>query len=282
MSWQPSRPKLFFDDEVLQIRQRYARVDPPANPVLFYGSSSMRMWRSLPTDFPDLPLVNHAFGGSTLGWCIHYLPALVYPFNPKALVLYAGDNDLGNGLSPEKVRHELSFLVGCVRNKLGEDLQITFMSIKPSPAREYLRPQIRRANHLCWELCRQQKNMGYIDIHHAMLNQQNKPRRELYAPDLLHLSDAGYRLWARLLRPRATEHLIDEVGEKGAEARRQQAEARALAATVRQPVAALPAPSDLNRPHEPVPHQGTQTDWQTNEADSAYASSICTPEQGAR
>ena len=231
---------MLFADEVAQIRERSALWAPP-DPVLFYGSSSIRLWRSLPQDFPDLPVLNHGFGGSTLGWCIHYFEDLVVPFAPRAVVLYGGDNDLGDGKSPGHVRHELAFFMGCVRERLDPRVYVTYLSIKPSPAREGLRPRIREANRLCAQLARREPRLGYVDVHNAMLDGADKPRPELYADDGLHLSRAGYAVWRECLRPSPREWHRREVDEATAERREHGARARARrAGAVR---GRLPAPA---------------------------------------
>jgi lysophospholipase L1-like esterase len=79
-----------------------ARAPMPRDAVLFYGSSSIRFWQTLAQDFPELAVVNRGFGGSTLAECVEEMERLVFPVQPRAVVLYAGENDLDQGASPER------------------------------------------------------------------------------------------------------------------------------------------------------------------------------------
>ncbi len=86
---------------------RFAEIDrkqtPPENAVLFVGSSSIRMWENLRTSFPNLKVINRGFGGSRLEDVNHYFDQIVAPYKPKTIVLYAGENDVNDGIAPETV-----------------------------------------------------------------------------------------------------------------------------------------------------------------------------------
>ncbi|MSU37228.1 MAG: hypothetical protein EXS36_19465 [Pedosphaera sp.] len=61
-----------FEGEIRQFEQRDATHPPPANPILFVGSSSFRLWTNLTVEFPDLPILNRGFGGAHLSDINHY------------------------------------------------------------------------------------------------------------------------------------------------------------------------------------------------------------------
>lgn len=75
----------------------------PANAVVFVGSSSIRLWSSLATDFPGVVSINRGFGGSELADSVYYLDRIVLPYRPRAVVLFAGTNDIWSGKTPETV-----------------------------------------------------------------------------------------------------------------------------------------------------------------------------------
>lgn len=189
----------WYEDEVRCLERAHAADPPPPHPVLFYGSSSFRLWDSLAQDMAPWEVVNHAFGGSTLAACVHFFPRLVPPVGPRSLILYAGDNDLGDGRTPAAVVASLQALIGLVDAQLGP-LPLAFVSIKPSPARLHLREAIRAVNAAAWGLMAARPRSYLIDIHGPMLGRDAQPRRELFADDGLHLSPAGYALWAELIR----------------------------------------------------------------------------------
>jgi esterase/lipase superfamily enzyme/lysophospholipase L1-like esterase len=198
-----------FEDE-MQAFERADRIwPPPHRPVLFYGSSSIRLWDSLRDDFPGVPVLNRGFGGSSLELCVRYMHRLVFPYNPQAIVLYAGDNDLADGpRSPEQVAGYFDQFIWGARTRLGE-IPVTVLSVKPSPSRMHLIDKIRRTNELFQEVAARHPAVRYVDIFHPMLGPDGLPRRELFADDGLHLSRAGYRVWRRCLRPDGSEFFDD-------------------------------------------------------------------------
>jgi lysophospholipase L1-like esterase len=164
-------------------------------PIVFYGSSSIRLWSTLATDLGDPRILNLGFGGSTMEACAYYFERLVVPRKPSSLVLYAGDNDLGDGRSARDVFESFRKLTGKLDTHLGP-IPFGFISIKPSPARWPLIDAIRSANALIKDQLLSRPNSTYIDIFQPMLNASGRPRPELYLEDGLHLSAAGYLLWA--------------------------------------------------------------------------------------
>ena len=167
--------------------------------VLFYGSSSMRLWPRLAHDFPGVTVENWGFGGSTLAQCAHFFTRIIEARRPRAMVFYAGDNDLALGASPEQVWNALAALLDLRDTRFGA-FPFAFISLKPSPARLALEPQIVEANNWCWREIAARQNAVWVDVFEPMLAPNRAPRAELYAPDGLHLSRAGYALWAQTLR----------------------------------------------------------------------------------
>ena len=188
----------WYEDEVRWLEQtrNLELVDPP--PVAFYGSSSIRLWETLQEDFPGIGVVNLGFGGSTLAACAHFFSRLVPPHRPRSLLVYAGDNDLGDGRSPEDVLASLRDLLRQADALLGR-IPLAFLSIKPSPSRQYLDEHIQRANALARDELTVRPAGRFIDVYPRMLDTDRRPRGELYADDGLHLSRLGYRVWAETI-----------------------------------------------------------------------------------
>lgn len=190
---------IWYEHEVRELEQVLARRPPTAQGIAFYGSSSIRFWHSLADDFPDEAVVNLGFGGSTLAACAHFFDRLVPPCRPRSVVLYAGDNDIGDGRTPADVLAAFQQLHTRLRDLL-PNCRLAVLAIKPSPARWSLQGRIEQANGLLAHTVTQLPLTAYVDTHSAMLGTDGRPRTELYAGDGLHLSAAGYRLWADLVR----------------------------------------------------------------------------------
>jgi lysophospholipase L1-like esterase len=168
---------------------------PASEGVLFVGSSTIRMWKNMAQDFRDVPVViNRGFGGSTMDDCNRFVRTLVNGYKPRHVLVYAGDNDLAEGRSPQQVLESFTSFVATVRSEL-PDTRITYISIKPSPLRASLMPKMREANALISSYVATLPNTGYIDIHTPMLGTDGSPKPELYQADRLHMTDAGYKLW---------------------------------------------------------------------------------------
>lgn len=177
-----------------------ARAPAPGG-VLFVGSSTIRLWIDLRQDFRQLPVViNRGFGGSTMADCNALVSRLVLQYRPRQVIVYAGDNDLAEGRSPQEVLESFRAFVATVRAEL-PGTRISYVSIKPSPLRAALLPQIREANALLAQYLHGVPDSDYIDIFTPMLAADGQPRAELYGPDRLHMNAAGYELWQAAIAP---------------------------------------------------------------------------------
>jgi lysophospholipase L1-like esterase len=183
-----------FAAEIAAFEARDAMARPAKGGILFLGSSSIRMWTDLAHDFPGINVINRGFGGSTIPDSVHYVDRIVTPYAPRAIVFYAGDNDLGAGRTPEEVSADFQALVSRVHAKL-PTTRILFVSIKPSISRWQLIDGIRATNALVRDYVAGDSTLGYVDIFPAMLGVDGKPRPELYRQDGLHMTRAGYDIW---------------------------------------------------------------------------------------
>jgi lysophospholipase L1-like esterase len=173
---------------------------PPHGAVLFVGSSSIRLWDNLEEQFKDARVLKRGFGGSRLTDCVKHLDRLVITYQPRLVMLYAGDNDLAEGGSPEEVLERVKAFADGVHGRL-PDTQITFISIKPSPARRTLLDKARAANELVRAYADTHPMVDYIDVFTPMLAADGAPRAELFRKDALHLNDEGYALWRKIIQP---------------------------------------------------------------------------------
>ncbi|HET9664474.1 MAG TPA: SGNH/GDSL hydrolase family protein [Burkholderiales bacterium] len=176
------------------------RRAPEPGGVLFVGSSSIRLWNNLESEFAHARVIKRGFGGSRLSDCVRLLDRLVIKYRPRTVLLYAGDNDLAEGSTPEEVLERVTAFANGVHSRL-PDTRVTFISIKPSPARRALIGAARAANRLVADYAASHPGVDYIDVFTPMLTADGLPRQELFAKDALHLNDRGYALWRSLIRP---------------------------------------------------------------------------------
>lgn len=189
-----------WEAEIRKFEESDRVQPPPRGAVLFVGSSSVRLWQSLAEDFPDLKVINRGFGGSQIADSTLYAGRIVVPYKPRLVVLYAGDNDLAAGKTPQQVFEDYKAFVARVRRDLPK-AKIAFISIKPSPSRAALLPKMREANGLIKNYVSRDKGLAYIDVFTPMLGGDGSPRPELFGPDRLHMNREGYLLWKSVVAP---------------------------------------------------------------------------------
>jgi lysophospholipase L1-like esterase len=189
-----------YEKEIQKLEEKFQSQAVPPGGVLFVGSSSIRLWK-LDQSFPDLKAVNHGFGGSTLADSIHFFDRIIAPVKPSTIVMYAGDNDLAGGMSPEEVSEDFRKLAERILKELPECHRTVFIAVKPSIKRWDNRVKIQQANALIQKQCDENPKLEFLNIWPLMLNDQGEPRKELLVIDGLHMSDEGYRIWADALKP---------------------------------------------------------------------------------
>lgn len=179
-------------------------VDFPAkNQILFVGSSSIRGWKNLPSYFEEYQVIQRGVGGTHLEDIIYFADKIVFPYLPSQIVLYEGDNDLKDGFSPEMYVDDVRTFVRLVQIKQ-PGTPILILSIKPSPARDYLKQKYLDTNALLKSYCESNKLLSYVDITSSVLDSDGEYISESFLSDNLHLTKTAYEKWAEIIK----SHLI--------------------------------------------------------------------------
>ena len=171
---------------------------PPKHGILFVGSSSIRKWQTLANDFARKPVINRGFGGSEIADSTALANRIIFPYEPRMIVFYAGDNDLANGKSVEQVVADYGDFVKTVQAKLPQT-RIAFISIKPCPLRWSLIEKVKAVNERIASM--KDDKLVYIDVYSHMLGADGKPPADLFLADGLHPSAKCYQLWAKVIGP---------------------------------------------------------------------------------
>ena len=191
-----------FYSEIQQFKKEDSLHFPPKNGILFLGSSSFRKWTNVQEAFPRFHVINRGFGGSTFPDAIYYLDEIVFPYKPKQILIYEGDNDLASSdkITPDSVLDRFKKLFFLIRQKL-PNTNISFVSIKPSLSRQNLIPEMEKANLLIKNFLQNKKNAAFIDVYHAMLNKDGTPKKDIFIEDGLHMNAKGYAIWQKIIEP---------------------------------------------------------------------------------
>lgn len=189
-----------FKKEIEAFLSNDATNPPPKNAILFIGSSSIRLWTNLASDFPAHSVFNRGFGGSEISDSIAYAHRIVIPYQPRLILFYAGGNDINGGKLPEVVFEDFKRFVATVHQSLPQT-KIAAISIAPTLARWPQVDKVRKANSLIEYFTRSDKRLSFINVFDSMLGEDGLPRQDIFAKDRLHLNDRGYAIWKRALQP---------------------------------------------------------------------------------
>jgi len=189
-----------WEKEIAAYEQSDRTNPPPKGALLFIGSSTVRLWKTLAQDFPGYRVINRGFGGSQIMDSAHFAERIIFPYDPKMIFLRAGGNDLWAGKSPEQVFAEFKEFVAKVHAKLPET-EIVFISLCPSVARWKRADQEKTLNTLVKDYVRQTTGVKYLETYTMSLGPDGQPRPELFVADKLHFNAEGYKLLAELVRP---------------------------------------------------------------------------------
>lgn len=181
---------------------------PDLGSVVFVGSSSILFWGTLVGDMAPISVLNRGFGGSVISHVTHFSDRVVLPYEPSAIVLYAGDNDIAFGLSADCTLRDFEAFVEHIETE-APGTPIYFISIKPSPSRMDLWDDMERANRLIEARTTTRSTLHFIDVSESMLDEQRQPIEALYLEDGLHMTPAGYELWTSIVKPRLASDLGD-------------------------------------------------------------------------
>jgi lysophospholipase L1-like esterase len=191
----------FFND-IQNFKKQDKAAFPPPHAILFAGSSSFTKWTDVQQYFPGYTIINRGFGGSSLPDVIRYANDIIFPYDPKQVVIYCGDNDFAfsDTVTAAVVVSRVKQLFQVIRNKLPA-ANIAYISIKPSPSRARLMPKEEIANSAIKNFLVTQKNTAFIDVYHLMLGENGRPIPSIFLADSLHMNAGGYVIWQKAISP---------------------------------------------------------------------------------
>ncbi len=191
-----------FDNEIREFKHQDSIKFPPKNGILFIGSSSIRKWTDLEQRFARKPIIRRGVGGCEL-WQIvgYYTPYILFPYHPRKIFIYAGENDVAAGKSGAFVFEEFQKLLSMIDKQL-PGAKVYFMSIKLSPSRAKYFPETAIANKLIKNYIAGKPNCTFIDVGSVILKDHSAvPDSSLFLSDYLHLNNKGYDKWQKVLEP---------------------------------------------------------------------------------
>lgn len=190
-----------WENEVRKFEAEDQAHPPPKGAILGIGSSSMRFWHgTIDRDLAHLTVLHRGFGGSNMNDVLTYMDRIVLPYQPRAILLYEGDNDIKQGVSAETFRDTFDAFRKAVHEKLPET-RIYVIAIKPSPSRWSIWPEMNKGNELVKALCETDDRLHFFDIASPMMGEDGKPSPGYFIKDMLHMNETGYAVWTKVIAP---------------------------------------------------------------------------------
>lgn len=180
-------------EALTQIQYDYDTVNKEV--IVFTGSSSIRMWKDLQDYFPDHQIIRNGFGGSEMNDLLFYSDQLILKYRPDKVFIYEGDNDIAAGKTPSGIMSTTLALLERLEYHL-DSVEVVLIAAKPSISRWSLKDKYNELNRRFEIYSSKKDNVYYADVWNIMLDENGKPKKELFLADSLHMNKLGYDLWA--------------------------------------------------------------------------------------
>ena len=181
----------------------------PTDAILFTGSSSIRLWNTIEEDMAPYHVIRRGFGGAKIEDLAYYLHRIVYPLNFKAIVFFAGTNNItgaANDMPEDSILHWVKLINHQVRRKY-PIVPIFWIAITPVNSRIKVIDKVFAMNKDLKAICEESKNMYFIDTEKSFLGADGKPKSDLFISDQLHLNREGYILWTSIIKASLDKNL---------------------------------------------------------------------------
>jgi hypothetical protein len=191
-----------YDSEIRAFKHQDSLSFPKPGGILFIGGTSIRLWDELEQRFPGVPIIKRGVGGSELSDLVkYYTPYILFPYKPRKIFIYAGENDVFGGKSIPIVLNEFVQLFSMIRKELPE-ADVYFLSIKYNPSRITFSPLFDQANQAIKSYLKDKRKGHYLDVNTVLLKPGTSiPDSTMFKSDNLHLNQQGYDQWQKVIAP---------------------------------------------------------------------------------
>lgn len=188
-----------FEKEIKNFEKQDSISTPAKGQILFIGSSSFRIWKSFATDLAGIAAINRGFGGSTMTDALYYFDRMVVKYEPKAVVVYEGDNDLAMGKSVEELAKEYVEFSNRLKKTLPKT-KLVYLAVRPSLSRIAILEKQKQFNNWLENYCKSEKNRYFLDMHSPFYLTDGTVMQDIFISDRLHLNEKGYQIFSSNIR----------------------------------------------------------------------------------
>lgn len=167
--------------------------------VLFYGSSTFGIWKSLEEEFSAYNAINAGFGGSTSDEALFHYERVAKPFAPRIVLWYYGDNEPVCSYTVDETKK----LFLATWDKFIKDfpsVKIVTIATKTSFARDEYKDFVRELN--AWQKAQAEKLpfLTYIETADICKDENGEYIFSHYLDDKLHFGPEGYKILAERVK----------------------------------------------------------------------------------
>ena len=191
-----------FEDAIQHFEAQDKVNPPPRGAIVLTGSSSITRWNDRSVeDLAPLTVVPRGFGGSVMNDVLHYLDRVVIKYQPRAVVIYEGDNDTdaSRALPKALILDQLSQIVARIHKALPET-RIYVLSVKPSVRRWSVWPQAQDVNAGYRQIADNDPLVYYVDVATPFLDANGNVMTDVFVDDNLHHNELGTLIWGSAIR----------------------------------------------------------------------------------
>ena len=178
----------------------------PSNVIVMYGDSHSEYGGDWSRHFPGAgKIINRGIIGDDSQGMYNRLD-LVLPCHPKKIFFECGANDLSHGWTVERVFQGITRVLATIRER-SPKTELYVQSVLPLNEEvgtwKYLKGKddlIIQLNNKLKEYCANHA-LTYIDLYTPLLGAHPKTMKAEYCRDGLHLTEKGYEVWAKTIRP---------------------------------------------------------------------------------
>lgn len=198
-----------FESTFIKFEQEDLQKGYNSKTIIFTGSSSIKMWKTLKEDMAPMNVINRGFGGSTIPEVTAVADRILLPHHPKIIVFYCGENDLANDhTKPELALKSFKLFYSYMQENMPET-KVFFIAIKPSISRAKYLNKLKEANQLIEKFIDKKDNYFFIDTASLMLDESGNVMQDIFIEDNLHMNAKGYTIWTKEIKPILKEYYLE-------------------------------------------------------------------------
>ncbi len=173
----------------------------PKDAILFLGSSSIRLWKTIKEDMAPYSVIQRGYGGAHFRDLVFFTERILADHSLQMVVCFVANDIKGteDDATPNRVFRLFKVFVKQVREQYPE-IPIMQIAITPTQSRWEFWDKINRVNKRIKAYCDNNLNLYYIDTVPTYLDEQGQPKPEWFVKDQLHLNETGYAVWSKIIK----------------------------------------------------------------------------------